>query len=160
MRNGTIRSTPSTRVSAAKKPKDSGEPPRARAHVIERRDGQHEEERFGVDGREEDRGRKDRNVKDRAPRDRAVVFVLEQLVEIEQAEEERGVRDEQAGNEMIARERSDDSYQQRIEREERHVGALIALGRNVEVVNGVPAAPDGEQERATILARASRRAGR
>ena len=91
-------STPSTRVSAARKPRMPGEPPRARAHVVERRDRQHEEERLGVDGREEDRRRKDRDVEDRAPRDGAVVFVLDQLVEIEQAEEERGVRDEQPGD--------------------------------------------------------------
>ena len=90
--NGTTSSTPSTRVSAAKNPIDSGDPPRSRAHVVERRDRQHEEERFGVDRREEDGRRKDRNVEDRAARDRAVVFVLEQLIEIEQAEEERGVR--------------------------------------------------------------------
>ena len=78
MRNGTTSSTPSTRVSAAKKPKIPP-PPRALAHVVERGHREHEEERLGVDGREEDRRRKDRDVKDRAARDGAVVLVLEQL---------------------------------------------------------------------------------
>ena len=62
--------------------------------------------------------------------------------------------------EVIAGERADDADQERIEREERHVGALVALGRDVQVVNRVPASPNGEQERATIPGRASRRADR
>ena len=47
---------------------------------------------------------------------------------------------------MIAGQRADDADQQRVEREERHIRSLIAGRRDVEIVYGVPASPDGEQQ--------------
>ena len=55
---------------------------------------------------------------------------------------------------MVAGERADDPNQERIEREERHVRSLVALGRDVEVVHGVPAPPHREQQVRSTLGRA------
>lgn len=46
---------------------------------------------------------------------------------------------------MIPGKRPDDPNQHRIEREERHVGSLVATGCDVEIVDRVPAAPNGKQ---------------
>ena len=86
--------------------------------------------------------RKDRDVEDRAPRDGAIVLVLEQLVEKEQAEEERGVGDRAArrsGGCRRARPRT--RIEQRIERKERHVRALVALASRCRCSARRPTAP-------------------
>ena len=124
---------------------EAGDHPLVFANVIERGDRQSEEERFGIDGREKDRSREDRDVKDRAARDGARELVLDEFIEVEQAEEKRGVRNQEAGDERAADEPRREVHEQRIEREKRHIGAVVTALRNFEVVHRIPPSPDGEQ---------------
>ncbi len=78
-------------------------------------------------------------------RDVAVEFVLHQFIEIEQREEAGGVGDQETGDEMVVREAADEPDQQRVEREERGLGARVPVGRDADVMLGVPAAPHREQ---------------
>ena len=139
----------------------SGQPPAALAHVVERGDRQHEEQRLGIDRREEDRRREDRNVEDRAPRDRAVVFVLEQFVEKEQAEEERrrwrsAVRRSDGCRPALPR--CGSAADRAGRRPCRFPGSpCVAMSM---IVNGVPAAPHREQRVPRFLDVQCRRAGR
>ena len=156
---------PAARLRRASAPRGSRRTRRAasgaRGCSRTRRPSEHEEQRLGVDGREEDRRREDRDVEDRAVRDVAVVLVLDQLVEVEQREEAaRRWRSASPAIRWLPIELADDADQQRIERKERHVGAVVAVGRDVDVVHGVPASPDGEQRDATRRRSARRRAGR
>ena len=78
-------------------------------------------------------------------RDLAIELVFDELVEIKQREETRRVRDEEAGEQVIARQFSAEPNQQRVERKERRLGSRVAGGRDADVVFGIPASPDGKQ---------------
>jgi hypothetical protein len=71
--------------------------------------------------------------------------MLEQLVEIEQSEKKGCIGDEQPGNEVVSGQRSHEADQERVEGEKGHVGALVALRRDIQVMHRVPASPDREQ---------------
>ena len=71
--------------------------------------------------------------------------MLEQLVEIEQSEKKGCVGDEQPGDQVVSGQRSHEADQEWVEREKGHVGASVALRRDVQVVHGVPASPDCQQ---------------
>ena len=71
--------------------------------------------------------------------------MLEEFIEVEQSEEERGVRDQDACDEVAADEPPENTNQEWKEREEGHVGAGVALRRDREVVHRIPASPHVEQ---------------
>ncbi len=115
------------------------------ADIVERGDGQRKEQRLGVDGREEDRGRKDRDVENRSVCDDAIVLVFDQFIEEEQSEEECDVGDDEAGDQVVPDEPTDDADEERIEREERHLCSVVAAFCDGEVVDRVPAPPNRQQ---------------
>src|SRR5581483_12195725 len=114
-----------------KKTDHSGKPPFMLAHIVERGDRQHEEQRFSIDRRKEYSGRKDRYIENRSTCHGTIILMFEQFIEKEQPKEKRDIRDKQPCNEVIPNHGSEHTYQPRIQREEGHVRALIALRRYI-----------------------------
>jgi hypothetical protein len=77
--------------------------------------------------------------------------VFDELVEEEQPEEECRVRYDEPRDQVVADELAQDSDENREEREESHIGAVIPDGCDREVVYGIPSSPYGQQQVARFL---------
>ena len=113
----------------------------------ERAEGEREEERLAVDGLQEEAHREHREVEHRPPGAVDSEPPLGQPVEQQERDERGGQRDDDAGGDVVAAERTADAGErQRVERVEGRGGAVldaaVAVLRDAQEPDGIPARPD------------------
>ncbi len=127
----------------------AGKPPAAHARAQDRGHTEHEEERFGVDRVEEERGWEQRKRPERAPGDGGIEVDPHELIEEHQRHNETGIRDEISGN--VFRQTGDTAEPAHRHGKERPKGIVpdmirgIPLDRDQPVPESVPHAQRFDQ---------------